>query len=214
MVVAVVAAAWVVVGMITAVMMRRRGHTLAGWLVLGVLFGPFTISLAIAARSREETAVPTTVFEGERVLGQIDVLVGFDGSPESEAALRHAVRMLGPGISRLAIATVVDFEAAQPDAVAASREVRDAAIAEAEGAAATVQWPRPEVVILGGRPADALGHFATTEGFDVVVVGAHGRSASKAILGSTSARLIRECPVPVLVSGAGAARGQHAGQAA
>ena len=55
------------------------------------------------------------------------------------------------------------------------------------------------IIILSGRPADALTEFALRDGYELLVVGRRGRGASKAILGSTAAQLA-SAPIPVLVA--------------
>lgn len=56
-----------------------------------------------------------------------------------------------------------------------------------------------EIVVAEGHATEQiLGHVEST-GADLVVVGAHGHSPLfERLLGSTTRRLIRECPVPVL----------------
>jgi nucleotide-binding universal stress UspA family protein len=55
------------------------------------------------------------------------------------------------------------------------------------------------IIILSGRPADALTEHALRDGYQLLVVGRRGRGASKAILGSTAAQLA-SAPIPVLVA--------------
>ncbi len=46
----VLAAAWLAIGLVLAIVMGRRGHDSFGWLVLGTLLGPMGVVLAVAAR--------------------------------------------------------------------------------------------------------------------------------------------------------------------
>jgi nucleotide-binding universal stress UspA family protein len=65
--------------------------------------------------------------------------------------------------------------------------------------AASASVSAPGIMMLSGRPADALSEHALRDGYHLLVVGRRGRGASKAILGSTAARLT-SAPIPVLVS--------------
>ncbi len=54
--------------------------------------------------------------------------------------------------------------------------------------------------VLLGTPAETIAELATSEGFELVVVGSTGKNAVKRILlGSVADRLIHACTVPVLV---------------
>jgi nucleotide-binding universal stress UspA family protein len=54
--------------------------------------------------------------------------------------------------------------------------------------------------VLAGDPAGELARAAREEGFDLLVVGTHGRSGfSRLLLGSVAERVLRRAPVPVLV---------------
>jgi nucleotide-binding universal stress UspA family protein len=191
-----VGAAWVAIGLVASYVMGRRGHNPFGWWFLGAVFGPLVIFLAIdaARRSRlESVVVGQGGMPGE---GSVDVLVGIDGSPQSEAALVSVCRLLGPRLGRLTVAGVVTFEAAE-------RAGGDRAEAEESlaRAARSVTICTPETVILSGPPARALVEHAGAQGYDLVAVGSRGRGASKRILGSVSAQLVRQADVPVLVAG-------------
>lgn len=50
-----------------------------------------------------------------------------------------------------------------------------------------------------GNPADVICRFAGEHGFDLVVVGTHGRSGfSRFMAGSVAEKVMRNCPCPVL----------------
>ena len=126
--------------------------------------------------------------------GPVDVLVGIDGSPESETALRTAVEILGPRIGRLTLAGVTDFDYGSSQAQADTKR----ALERLRAMAASASISAPGVVILSGRPADALSEHALRDGYQLLVVGRRGRGA-RAILGSTAEKLA-SAPIPVLVS--------------
>ncbi|MGZ8597165.1 MAG: hypothetical protein ACXWX4_04835 [Actinomycetota bacterium] len=54
----VIAAVWVAIGVVTAVVMGRRGFSAWTWLVVGVVLRPLVVPLAIAA-TRERRPVPS-----------------------------------------------------------------------------------------------------------------------------------------------------------
>ena len=56
----------------------------------------------------------------------------------------------------------------------------------------------------GGRVADAILQAAKSGGFDLIVIGTHGRRGiSRALLGSDAEGVLRDSPVPVLLVRAG-----------
>jgi nucleotide-binding universal stress UspA family protein len=126
-------------------------------------------------------------------IGPFDVLVGVDGSHESEVALQRAAEILGTRIGRLTLATVTEFDYGSPQAEADVKRARETL----RSAAALADVPEPGIVLPSDRPADALSD-AQRNGYELLVVGRRGRGASNAILGSTAAR-ITQSPVAILV---------------
>lgn len=190
---------WVLTGLATAFVMRRRGHGDYAWGLLGAVFGPLVIAFAVDAARRERQASTQTLQPGVQGGGPVDVLVGLDGSRESEDALAAAVALLDGRIGRLTLATVLDFDAAT---TGLPREVVDAARSRLEvhgGGTATV--PAPGMVLLAGRAAEALPAYAKREHFHLIVVGARGTGGSKAVLGSVAQALARGAGTPVLLGG-------------
>jgi nucleotide-binding universal stress UspA family protein len=195
-VVAGILVAWVTVGVLVSFAMGRRGHDVASWGALGMLLGPLLIPLAVREMRRERAARAITIEAGGAGRGEIDVLVGIDGSPESLEALWAAVHIIGPRVGRLTLATVIDYDAALSDQ---PWSVREGAEAELRRVAAMVAGHRPGVVLLAGRPAEALARYAREGGYELIAVGSRGRGVSKAILGSVASQLARGAGVPVLV---------------
>ena len=194
--------AWLLIGIVCSFVMARRGHDPWSWGVLGALFGPLIVPLALAAarRDRGTDRIVHVWHTGERGAGPISVLVGVDGSLDSEAAACTVVELFGPRLGRLTLAAVVDFEAAESaragDGVfsAEAREVL-------EDPAGYVADFDPDTVVLTGEPAHALLEYARDNDIDLLAVGTHGRGLSKAVLGSVAARLVRQRDIPVLVVG-------------
>jgi nucleotide-binding universal stress UspA family protein len=190
-------AVWLTVGITLAVLMGRRGHSAFEWFLIGAILGPIALPLAWGRISSEPAAMNREVVDAPPRAGSgpIDVLVGIDGSAESEAALRTVVDILGPRIGRLTLAGVTEFDYGSPQAQADTKRALESLRAMAESASVA----GPGVVTLSGRPADALSGYALRDGYQLVVVGRRGRGASKAILGSTAAQLA-SAPIAVLVA--------------
>lgn len=192
----IVAALWVLSGLLASYFMGRRGHNPFGWWFLGAVFGPLVLVLAVDAVRRRTSTSELVGEPGFPGRGPVDVLVGTDGSAEAEAALQAVCRMLGSRLGRLTVATVVSYEAAERDG-----EDRAEAEEVLRRALASVTVCRPETIILVGQPALVLAEYAQERYYDLLAVGSRGRGVSKAILGSTASQLVRQARVPVLVAG-------------
>jgi len=133
------------------------------------------------------------------------ILVGYDGSSEARAALRIAIALaadLDGGVHALSVV--------RPPAHVETPEERKRAIeAERDNLSQGLldiahQTPyRLEVttaVVFADDPAKAIAIYASEHGFDLVVVGVHGREqmAHRGIGHSLDA-LLRHLPCPVLV---------------
>lgn len=198
---ALILVAWSLSGLLIALRAMRRGHH-AMWLVLGLVCGPLTWGFWRASQARHPTAHPQLITAGTSGGGPIHMLVGFDDSDESRAALVTAVDLLDGRLGRLTIATVIDYDTA----LEALSQIDDAERAAADSrlleAAALIEGragPSPSLVVLAGRPSDALLDYARTSSCSMVVIGGRGRGLSKALLGSTAAALSGGAPVPVLI---------------
>jgi nucleotide-binding universal stress UspA family protein len=136
------------------------------------------------------------------------ILVPFDFSPHSREATRWAVDLaqrhdasvtlahvsqpiaFPPGPDGSSILTV-DALAEAPRELAAALE-RARAEVEAEGV-------RAESCVLDGSPAAEIIELARARGFDLVVMGTHGRGwIAHALLGSVAEKVVRKAPCPVL----------------
>jgi nucleotide-binding universal stress UspA family protein len=194
-----VVALWAATGVTASIVMGRRGHHWYTWLLLGVVFGPLVVPIAInAARTARHDPLSRAhrLSEGAMGPGAVDVLVGIDGSVESAAALRAALRLFADRIGRLTLAAVVDYDTATSGRPWGTE--RDAT-EELVRSAGSVTDREPGTVLLAGHPATALLKYATEEGYEVLFVGRRGHGASKALLGSTAMRLAQDGGVPVVV---------------
>ncbi|MEX2100128.1 MAG: universal stress protein [Acidimicrobiia bacterium] len=131
--------------------------------------------------------------------GSLRVLVGVDGSDEARTALRTAIRLLGPRLGALTLASVIDYDTAMSDE---PWPERDRALAELEWCAQLAgdkECPSAGTVLLAGVPSEALVRHAREHGHDLLVIGTRGRGASKLVLGSVASRVARHVDVPVLL---------------
>ena len=138
------------------------------------------------------------------------VVVGYDGSEPSRAAIALAV---GMG-DHTKVVIVHAREEPPPNPTSRWRELLDAeqdaharAVLEAllqeeSDLLAGASW---EARLADGRPADAIPEVAREVGAGSIVVGSHGYSpATSALLGSVSEELVRRAAVPVTVIPPGA----------
>jgi nucleotide-binding universal stress UspA family protein len=182
---------WLVIGASLAVALGRRGHDPFGWLVLGMLLGPFAVLLAIESVDQDEqgaveVVAPPTGHPG----ASVDVLVGFDGSAGSEAAIALAERLFGDRIDRLTLATIVPYDAGHVGDRVARSTLRD-----------RPRGSRPSGVgleVAHGRPAVALQQLAQRDAYDLIVVGTRADERVH-VLGDAAVDLARHSAVPVLL---------------
>ena len=185
---------WLAIGLTASIVMGRRGHDAFGWLVIGTVLGPLAIPIAVRTIREERPIHGREIQAGSPGAGSVDVLVGLDGSAASERALRRSLELLGDRVGRLTLATVLGHEGPatgsfdEGDAVAAIERIAEA-----------LPGRDPGVVVLRGRPADALVRHADEHGAELLVVGRRGHGATKAVLGSTAHRLAQREGVPVLI---------------
>ena len=187
----VIAAVWLTVGVVLAVIMGRRGHLTFGWGILGATLGPLAPLVALGVARHESEEGPAHLVSAASAGGSVDVLVGIDGSPECRVAMERVVTLLGPQLGRLTLATVVPYD----DVPVHTRT----AIAELDRHARLCGVPAPGEELLHGQPARALTDFAVAGRYGLLVVGSRGGGLAKTVLGSTASALASGCPVPVLM---------------
>lgn len=134
------------------------------------------------------------------------VMVAYDGSPEAELALAHAVALAQNQRARLALVAVVppvpSFAWQAPGGV---RKLHDDQQSDLErllrAAADRVPDDLPVTTrLLDGDPPRELLRAARDGDHDVIVMGSRGRGrVSAALLGSVSNRVMHEAAVPVII---------------
>jgi len=145
---------------------------------------------------------------GEESDNRRHVLVAYDGTPQSEAALEHACRhrddtrlTLLHAIDPVAagVSTEVSLPSTAPEWYESARERADALLSEAAATAAG-HGLAAETVVEVGRPAAAVVEYAEAYDVDHVVIGSHGRTGlSRVLVGSVAEAVVRRSPVPVTV---------------
>jgi len=137
----------------------------------------------------------------------MNILLAVDGSDYTRRAIDYVVTndwlRAGHQLSVFAVALAVPHRAAamagptlthayhEDDAEQALRPVRDAF--QKAGIVAEFGW-------VVGHPGEAIASKASSERFDLIVMGSHGHSAlANVVLGSVATRVLASCKVPVLL---------------
>lgn len=190
-------AIWIGTGLLTGLWMARRGHDWR-WTPIAVALGPLFVPIALERVERRPRVVRASGDEvPPRPAGPDSprVLVGVDGSEESESAVRAAGRLLRPVHSPVVLAEVVTYDAADPQTPVAV----EAAESHLRAASRSLGGLGVNREVLAGPPGEALARYATDHDMDVIVVGRRGRGLSERVLGGVSTYLLRHSEVPVLV---------------
>lgn len=133
------------------------------------------------------------------------ILVPTDGSDNARRATRHALELARQFEAELHAVYVIETRTAYDNAIVDPDTVRRNLREDGEKALTAVETEgEPDVSVITevreGVPYEELRSYVRTQGIDLVVMGAKGRSAFKTILlGSTTEALLRADQVPVLV---------------
>jgi nucleotide-binding universal stress UspA family protein len=132
------------------------------------------------------------------------ILVPTDGSPESEAAVAHAVELAARYDATLHALSVVDvshFSGLDVDTsviVDGFEEEAQAAV-DRVAEAATEAGVTVETAMVHGAAGEGILEYAANHDVDLVVVGTRGRHGLEGLLlGSVADRVLRHADVPVL----------------
>jgi len=201
----IILVAWLTEALLLGRWMARHGFDGRRWRSIGVLLGPVAVVLG-GVVVRRSTAEPRLLQAGDGRAGAIDILVGVDGSPESNAAVHLVDRLFATTAGRVTLARVIPFDAAA--------EVEQDARTQLAAAAALDPRLRPATVVLEGAPAPALQEYARRLGYELIVVGARGSGKSRGPLGSVATALAGGGEVPVLLADDVGAERRRTGSAA
>lgn len=132
------------------------------------------------------------------------LLVGYDGSPQSDKAVNLALSLsecVDSTVLIFAVArppepsTSVELEAVLDDAREHFEEAFRKIVEKARGRNLEVQ-----TAMAVGHPAEQIIHRAESDGIDLIILGRRGRSKfSRLVLGSVSERTLRYAHCPVMV---------------
>ncbi|SCG68989.1 universal stress protein [Micromonospora halophytica] len=192
--------AWLAIGLVTAaVFVTRGGHRNLLWYLVGGLLGPIFVPIAVERGRAGTRRVDVRSRPPSGRGAGLRVLVGLDGSADSDRALRTAVHALTGTAGDLVLVAVtspdlVDIEAAEEDRRA--RRMLDERVA---GLPAGL--PEPSTEIIAGHPVDALLAVADARDVDLLVVGRAGHGLGERLLGSVAEELAHRSRRPVLLGG-------------
>ena len=139
-----------------------------------------------------------------------NILVPVDFSPHAEYAFTYATRFAERFGAKLALLYVVDDSFvtggwSSEIYVSNVPELMENLIADADRRLATLKASAAalgltaETAVIRGRPAHAIVEHAKNGGFDLIVMGTHGRTGvSHVVMGSVAERVLRKAPCPVL----------------
>jgi nucleotide-binding universal stress UspA family protein len=186
-------AIWVLGGLVGYYYLYRHAHPHPGWLLASMLVGPFSL---LVFSDRVERS-PHVLVEGATPQSSgMRVVVGLDGSPESQQALDVARRLVGDRACCLILCEVVDYDTEQDPAGSGVAE----ATARVEAVAQTLREHSVVVEVVAGRPAEALAAVADEHDAALIVVGTRGSGLSRRLLGSVAEGLLHGSRRPVLVA--------------
>ena len=168
------------------------GQVMIGSVANSLLNGaPADVAVAPRGYADAEHAAPRTI------------AVGYDGSPESRAALRHAEAIAHRSSAKLVILTTVRPAVAPPmmvPAIAAPQSPPEPEAMLREALESVDSVLPAECARLDGDPAMELVR-ACEEGVDLLVVGSRGYGPLKRVLlGSVSRQVAQKASCPVLVA--------------
>lgn len=192
-VVAIALAVNLVCALICAFVASRSGHDAFSWALAGGLLGPFGVVALLASRGR---GAPSPVTSGNEAKG---TLIPTDGSDPSLAAVDYFIETHRSG-SHVTLLLVLPVERTH-----VPRQELDAEIESNTGEAQRRlrhAGMRCRVETRFGDAAAEIVSMAAEGGFHEIIMGRRGRGGvAKLVLGSVSAKVTKEAPVPVTVAG-------------
>jgi nucleotide-binding universal stress UspA family protein len=192
------------------VISATRGRSGLKRLILGSVTERLMLTLPcplLVLRSPEHDFVKTP----DQVIRLKKILVGCDFSPDSVQAFNHALSLAQEFQAELHLANVIE-PPAQPNLM----KDHTSAIDKIQGDYRNLitqklkemvpeearNWCTPQTSILEGQPDEALAKYAESNDVDMIVMGIRGHGLVKTLfLGSTTDRVVRRAPCPVLSVG-------------
>jgi len=178
----------------------KAGRLFAGGVGLGLLQGS-PCAVAIAPRG----------YRGHDDGGLNTIVVGYDGTHESDLALRDAIVLAEAGTCKLKLVSVAEVPPILHGEDAGHSHYRELRIAIEKQVGERLDQARmtipdeidAEAIVVNGDPAEEIAAAARLA--DVLVVGSRAYGPlRRVLLGSVSSTLIRSAPCPVIVHPRGA----------
>jgi nucleotide-binding universal stress UspA family protein len=132
------------------------------------------------------------------------ILIAYDGSADAIAALRHAASLARDQHARIVLLTVVPRMPVPPVDAAAAIAARDLERSFSRVLHDANEALPPDVGLdtrlVYGKPARQILDIAREHDCDLIVMGSHGHGRLHgALIGCTSATVLRESTIPVLL---------------
>lgn len=136
------------------------------------------------------------------------ILAGCDFSPDSDLAAGHALSLAQEFQTELHLVHVIEpptyldlMKTSETLESEIRNDIRQLLVdkLEAQVSEEARHWCSPKTALLEGRPEDELIRYADTSGIDLIVVGVRGHGLIDSLfIGSTTDRIVRHAPCPVL----------------
>jgi len=194
----------VVVSMIVVGYLATRwGRDAFGWLLLAAALGPFAIIALLGTRQRDLERPEAFEHRGERLTREAQkvIVVGCDGSDQSERAARYATSEY-PDAHEIVLVTVFPRETRpHKDDGAGLREHEERIEACTSGSMGILSSAKlnARMIVGYGTPGEEIVRAAEEEEADAIVVGKRGAGLTKALLGSVSDYVLKHAKQPVVV---------------
>jgi nucleotide-binding universal stress UspA family protein len=195
---------------IDLVISATRGRTGLKRLILGSVTERLMLTLPcplLVLRGPEHDFIK----DPDRAIRLKKIMVGCDFSPDSGQALNHALSLAQEFEAELHLINVIEAPA-QPGLLKGEtsaaekihkdfRQLLDQKLKDLVPAEAR-HWCTPQTSILEGQPYEELARYAESNDVDMIVMGIRGHGLMKTLfLGSTTDRVVRRAPCPVLSVG-------------
>lgn len=136
------------------------------------------------------------------------ILVPVDFTPHSSEALRVAcdlAQRYGAPMTLVYVYEPIDYALPEgyvlytPDQLALLTDSFEKRLGEAREQAQLLGAPSVDTRVLQGPPAAEIVDFATEQGYDLIVLGTHGRTGLRhVVMGSVAERVLRTARCPVM----------------
>jgi nucleotide-binding universal stress UspA family protein len=203
----VVLLGWLAIVVVTMIVVgylaTRWGRDAFGWLLLAAALGPFAIIALLGTRQRDIERPEAFEHRGERRSREAQkvIVVGCDGSEQSERAARYAGAEYRDA-DEIVLVSVFPREARpRKDDGGALKEHEqriEACTSESMNILRSAKL-NTRMIVGYGTPGEEIVRAAEEEKADAIVVGKRGAGLTKALLGSVSDYVLKHAKQPVVV---------------